>query len=469
MAGANQGAGAGRVGALTRISFLFQELTHNAAVAGILLLAAAVAAMIWANSPWDDAYRELWATKMTIGAEGFSLTKSLHHWINDGLMVIFFFVVGLEIKRELLVGELASPRRAALPAAAALGGALVPALIYTAFNLGTEGTSGWGVPMATDIAFVLGILALLGDRVPLALKVFLTALAIVDDLMAVLVIALFYTPQIAWDSLGVAGLFLLALVVANRLHVRHPLVYVVLGIGLWVATLHSGVHATIAGVLLAMTIPARTLMDEQAFVAQGRELLDRFEQAGERGQSILTNGVQQSALQALEVASSRVTAPLQRIEHALHPWVLFGVMPLFALANAGVVIEGNLAEALGDRVTLGVVLGLLLGKQVGVTLFAWLATRLGLASLPDDVSWRQVYGAGWLAGIGFTMSLFIADLAFVDAALLASAKVGILAASLVAGTVGFLLLRQPSAARAASSATSKTGRPAPLLSDERGQ
>jgi NhaA family Na+:H+ antiporter len=445
------------VGPVTRISFLFRELTHNAAAAGILLLLAAVTAIAWANSPWGDAYRDLWATKVTIGAEGFGLTKSLHHWINDGLMVIFFFVVGLEIKRELLVGELASPRRAALPAAAAIGGALVPALIYAALNLGTPGAAGWGVPMATDIAFVLGILALLGDRVPVALKVFLTALAIVDDLMAVLVIALFYTAEIAWDSLGVAGLFLLALVVANRLHVRQPLVYVLLGIGLWVATLQSGIHATIAGVLLAMTIPARTLMDERAFVARGRELLDRFERAGARGQGILTNGAQQSAVQALEAASARVTAPLQRIEQALHPWVLFGVMPLFALANAGVVLEGDLASALGDRVTIGIVLGLVIGKQVGVTLFAWLATRLGLASLPAGVSWRQVYGAGWLAGIGFTMSLFIADLAFADAEALTSAKIGVLAASLVAGTVGFLLLRQSTASRTASSMSSERG------------
>jgi NhaA family Na+:H+ antiporter len=442
---------------VTRISFLFQGLLHNAAAAGILLLAAAVTALVWANSPWGDAYRDLWATTITVGADEFGLTKSLHHWINDGLMVIFFFVVGLEIKRELLVGELASPRRAALPAAAALGGALVPALIYAAFNLGTDGVAGWGVPMATDIAFVLGILALLGDRVPLALKVLLTALAIVDDLMAVLVIALFYTASIAWSSLALAGLFLLVLIAANRLHVRQPLVYLLLGIGLWVATLQSGVHATIAGVLLAMTIPARTLLDERAFVARGRELLDQFERAGARGQGILTNDAQQSAVQALEAASARVTAPLQRIEQALHPWVLFGVMPLFALANAGVVLDADLASALGDRVTIGIVLGLVVGKQLGVTVFAWLATRLGLASLPADVSWRQVYGAGWLAGIGFTMSLFIADLAFADPARLTSAKIGVLAASLVAGTVGFLLLRQSTASRTASSMSSERG------------
>lgn len=441
------GTTVGRSRPLARISYMFQGFIHNAAAGGVLLLAAAVIALIWANSPWGDAYRDLWETRVTIGAEGFGLTKSLHHWINDGLMVIFFFVVGLEIKRELLVGELASPRQAALPMVAALGGALVPALMYTALNLGTDGASGWGVPMATDIAFALGILALLGSRVPIALKVFLTALAIIDDLMAVLVIAFFYTSDIAWSSLGIAALFLLALVAVNRLHVRQPLPYVLLGIGLWIATLQSGVHATIAGVLLAMTIPARTWMNEEAFVEHGRELIDRFEQAGAQGRGILTNGAQQSAVQALEAASARVTAPLQRIEHALHPWVLFGVMPLFALANAGVVIEGDLASAFGNRVTLGVILGLVIGKQVGITLFAWLATRMGLASLPAEVSWRQIYGVGWLAGIGFTMSLFIADLAFADAGLLASAKVGILAASIVAGSVGFLLLSQAASRR----------------------
>lgn len=458
----------GRAQPLTRISFIFQGFIHNAAAGGILLLAAAVVALVWANSPWADAYQDLWATRITVGAEGFGLTKSLHHWINDGLMVIFFFVVGLEIKRELLVGELASPRQAALPLVAAFGGALVPAVIYTALNLGTEGASGWGVPMATDIAFAIGVLALLGSRVPIALKVFLTALAIIDDLMAVLVIALFYTSDIAWGSIGIAALFLLALIAVNRLHVRQPLIYVLLGIGLWIATLQSGVHATIAGVLLAITIPARTWMNEEAFVEHGRELIDRFEQAGAQGRGILTNGAQQSAVQALEAASARVTAPLQRIEHALHPWVLFGVMPLFALANAGVVIEGDLASAFGNRVTLGVILGLVIGKQVGITLFAWLATRMGLASLPAGTSWRQIYAVGWLAGIGFTMSLFIADLAFTDVELLASAKVGILAASIVAGSVGYALLRRPASRQAGLSPTSEPGRLPAVSSAEPG-
>jgi Na+:H+ antiporter, NhaA family len=452
----NQGTDYRSVSRRTRISFLFKELLHNAAAAGILLLLAAVAALIWANSPWGDAYQNLWATKITVGADNFGLTKSLHHWINDGLMVIFFFVVGLEIKRELLVGELASPRRAALPAIAAVGGAVVPALIYIALNAGTDGSSGWAVPMATDIAFVIGILALLGNRVPLSLKIFLTALAIVDDLMAVLVIAIFYTSELAWNMLGIAGLFLLVLIAANRLHIRQPLVYLVLGIGLWVATLQSGVHATIAGVVLAMTIPARTLMDEQTFVAKGRALLDRFEQAGMDGQNIITNEEQQSAVQELEAASAKVTAPLQRIEKTLHPWVLFGVMPLFALANAGVVLEGDVTSAFDNRVTIGVILGLVIGKQIGITLFVWLATRLGPAALPEAVSWRQIYGAGWLAGIGFTMSLFIADLAFADAGMLASAKIGILAASVIAGVVGSVLLIQATSSRTVSAKEATT-------------
>ena len=421
-------------------AFLLREFLHHEAFGGILLLASALVALVWANSPWKDAYADLWHAEVTLGTVHFHLTESLQHWVNDGLMAIFFFVVGLEIKREVLVGELASPRRAALPAIAAVGGVLVPAGIYAVVNAGHAGSEGWGVPMATDIAFALGVRALLGDRVPVALTVFLTALAIVDDIIAVLVIALFYTEDVAWDALGSAGGFLAALVVANRLHVRRPFVYGLLGLGLWAAVFESGIHATVAGVLLAFTIPARTRIDPDAFVARSRAILDGFARAGTHGGSILTNGARQEALTELEDAVEGVGAPLQRLEHALHPWVAFAIVPLFALANAGVTIQGDVATSLGKRVTLGVVAGLVLGKQLGVTLFAWLAVRSGATELPVGVSWPQVYGASWLAGIGFTMSLFIAELAFAQPEFLTSAKLGILAASLIAGVGGALLL-----------------------------
>jgi NhaA family Na+:H+ antiporter len=427
--------------------FSLREFVHDEAFGGILLLLCALIALIWANSPWSESYDAFWSTELTLGSVQIHLTESLRHWVNDGLMAIFFFVVGLEIKREVLVGELASLRRAAFPAIAALGGVLVPAGIYLLLNRGTQGEQGWGIPMATDIAFALGVLALLGDRIPLGLKVFLTALAIVDDIAAVLVIAIFYTAQVHWEALGIAALVFAGLIAANRLHLRQPLVYGLLGIALWAAVFESGVHATVAGVLLALTIPARTRIDPDAFVAKGRRLLEEFARAGEHDASILTNGPRQEALAELEDVVEAAGAPLQRLEHALHSWVAFAIVPLFALANAGVRIEGDLGTALGNQITLGVVLGLVLGKQLGVTLAAWLAVRSGMTELPEGVGWRHIYGAGWLAGIGFTMSLFVADLAFADgpeATLLTAAKLGILVASVIAGGVGWLILRRGS-------------------------
>jgi Na+:H+ antiporter, NhaA family len=423
--------------------FSLREFIHDEAFGGLLLLLCALIALIWANSPWGETYDTVWSAELTLGTVQFHLTESLRHWVNDGLMVIFFFVVGLEIKREVLVGELASPRRAALPAIAALGGVLVPAGIYLLLNRGAPGELGWGIPMATDIAFALGVLALLGDRIPLGLKVFLTALAIVDDIVAVLVIAVFYTAQVHWEALGLAAIVFAGLIAANRLHLRQPLIYALLGIALWAAVFESGVHATVAGVLLALTIPARTRIDPDAFVAKGQGLLEEFDRAGEHGASILTNGARQEALAELEDAVEGAGAPLQRMEHVLHPWVAFAIVPLFALANAGVRIEGDLSAAVGNRVTLGVVLGLVLGKQLGVTLGAWLAVRSGVTELPEGVAWRHIYGASWLAGIGFTMSLFVADLAFAEASegpLLTTAKLGILVASVIAGVGGWLIL-----------------------------
>jgi len=353
-------------------------------------------------------------------------------------MAIFFLVVGLEIKREVLVGELASPRRAILPIAAAVGGAVLPAILFLLITAGdSEASRGWGIPMATDIAFALGILALLGSRAPVGLKIFLTALAIVDDLLAVMVIALFYSSDTSMTALTAAAAILVVLVVVNRLGVRRPLVYALLGIALWIAILQSGIHATIAGVLLAMTIPARTRIDPSDFLDRARGFIADF--ARDRGDD--PDAAHHAALWELEDLTESAQAPMLRMEHALHPWVAFLIVPLFALSNAGVRLVGDPIEIATEPLVLGVFVGLIVGKQIGITLAAWLVVRAGLAALPPGVSWRHVYGAAWLGAIGFTMSLFVGDLAYGESPALAFAKVGILAASVIAGAVGYLILR----------------------------
>jgi NhaA family Na+:H+ antiporter len=419
----------------------FQDFAHRESSSGLLLLSCTVIALIWANSPWRDAYTRLWEIPITVGVGRYGIRESLHHWINDGLMAVFFFLVGLEIKREMLVGELATLRRAALPLAAALGGMVVPALLYVVVNGSGPGARGWGIPMATDIAFALGVLALLGPRIPLALKIFLTAVAIVDDIGAVLVIALFYTADLSVIALMWAGVLFVLLLACNGIGVRHPAPYTLLGIGLWLAFLQSGVHATVAGVLLAFTIPARTRIDANEFLVQSRRALNRFAAAGVAAANVLTSKTHQQALLALEGAAEAAQAPLQKLEDKLHGSVAFGIMPLFALANAGVPLSGGV-QALVNPVGLGIILGLVVGKPLGITLFAWLATKVGVAERLTDTSWGMLHGAGWLGGIGFTMSLFIAGLAFENAALLTQAKLGILTASLLAGAVGWLLLRR---------------------------
>ena len=381
----------------------FQRFVKAETSGGILLIGCTVAALVWSNFPGSASYVRLWHTDPTFGFVGSLLSKPLHFWINDGLMALFFLLVGLEIKREMLVGELSSFRKAALPIAAALGGMLVPAALYVLFNQGGPGAAGWGIPMATDIAFALGVLALLGDRVPRSLKVFLAALAIADDIGAVLVIAFFYTAEISWISLGVGGLFFAALVAANRSGARHPLIYVLLGLGLWLAFLRSGIHATVAGVLLAVTIPARPSTDGRALPVH-RE------------------------------------SPMLRFEHALLPWNKYIIMPIFALANAGLVLGSGAARSLAEPVSLGVICGLVLGKPVGIVLFSWLATRIGVATMLEGISWRQILGVGMLGGIGFTMSLFIAHLAFGETPALQTAKAGILAASVVSAMAGAIVL-----------------------------
>lgn len=444
---------------VSRILRPFQRFAQREASGGIVLLFNAALALLWANSPWGDTYHKLWQTKIIIGPEGSALAKPLILWINDGLMAIFFLVVGLEIKREILVGELASIRRATLPIAAALGGMVVPALIYTSLNAGGPGAHGWGVPMATDIAFSLGVLALLGTRAPLALKVFLAAYAIVDDIGAVLVIALFYTAEISLANLGLAGLCFLLLAAANYMGVRRPSAYLVMGSVMWVFMLKSGVHATIAGVLLAFTIPARALVDDQEFVQRGRDLLEQFDSQTPLGETTETREYRLAAVHTLEENCEHVQTPLQRLLHSLHGWVSFFIMPLFALANAGVRFDKELAEAATSPIAIGVALGLFLGKPIGVLGFAWLAVRFRLAELPSGTRWRQVLGVGLLGGIGFTMALFIADLAFGTGTNLNAAKVAILAASLVSGTIGFLMLRLTALPPGEGSAENSNERP----------
>lgn len=420
----------------------FQAFLHAEASGGILLLICTIAALVWANSPFAESYFHLWHTNISIQIENFNLGYSLHHWINDGLMAIFFFVVGLEIKREFLVGELSSAQKAALPVAGALGGMILPALFYTIFNLGNEGSAGWGIPMATDIAFVIGILALLGSRVPISLKVFVIALAIADDIGAVLVIAIFYTSNISFLSLLIAAGFILLLISANLLGIKNLLIYTILGIGLWFAFLYSGVHATVAGVLLAFTIPASSRINSKRFMEEGEKLLKDFDDAGDEVESTFTNEDRLVAVQVLEANCERVMTPLSRFESGLHPWVSFLIMPLFALANAGVSIGADFISSLVDPISIGIIIGLFFGKQFGIFVFSWAAIKLKIAAKPAGVSFTKIYAAGILAGIGFTMSLFIANLAFTEAYLLDISKVGILSASLISGITGFIVLKK---------------------------
>lgn len=447
MAQADQLKTSGPAPLIERVLGPFQRFFATSAASGIVLLACTAVALGWANSPWAESYHHLWEMPIGIGAPGFGLTMSLHQWINDGLMAVFFFLVGLEIKREVLVGELATRRTAALPVAAALGGMIVPAAIYASMNAGGPGADGWGVPMATDIAFALGVLALLGDRVPGGLRVFLAALAIADDLGAVVVIAVFYTSSLNMAALLGAVVVLAILGLLSMAGARRPLVYGVLGVALWLFVLASGIHATIAGVALAMLIPARTRINEDEFLANAERSLEDFRRADEPGSTVLTNPRHLQALQMLEKATDAAQAPLQRMEQALHSVVAFAVMPLFAISNAGIPFGEGLREALTSPIALGAALGLLLGKPIGIMLMSFIAIRSGVADLPAGVTWRHIHGAGWLGGIGFTMSLFIAGLAFSDVDVLNTAKLGVFAASICAGVIGYLLLKRAPAVR----------------------
>jgi NhaA family Na+:H+ antiporter len=420
-----------------KIRLLVEQFAGLSASSGLLMLIFAVLALIWANSPWAASYTALWETEFAINLGVHALALSLHHWVNDGLIVIFFFVVGLEIKRELTVGRLTERGQAAFPIAAAVGGMLCPALIYSWFNAGGPGSPGWGVPIATDTAFALGLLAVLGHRVPLSLRVFVAAAAIADDVGAIVVIALFYTEDMAFASLGLAVILWVIALILNRARVYWPLPYALIGIGLWLSVLDSGVHPTLAGVLLAFAIPTRSSPSTGALLAQS-EAVFRSLEAPAIGEK--TESRYQSAVRTLEAMVERLLSPSQRLERDLQLWSSYLVLPLFALANAGIVLNAGALDLL-HPVSLGVILGLLIGKPLGITLGAWLAVRAGLASKPEDFAWNQVCGAGFLCGIGFTMSFFIANVAFNDPAILTLAKLSVMLASVLAGTIGWIVLR----------------------------
>ncbi len=409
-----------------RLPRVLREFFGTEVAGGLALLAAAVVALVWVNSPLGDSYEGLWHTELSLRIGGFGIREDLRHWVNDALMAIFFFVVGLEIKRELVTGELRTWRRAAMPAIAALGGMAVPAAVYLAINVGKPGSNGWGIPMATDIAFALGVAALLGRRVPTGLKLFLLTLAIVDDIGAIIVIALFYSSDVRPLALLAAVGILAGMGILRALRVFWMPAYVVLGAGVWLAVFESGVHATIAGVVLGLLAPARPLAPAYVVREWAEDLGDDPTPAETR--------------QMMRLART-TTSVAERLEMVLHPYSSLVIVPIFALANAGVVLDGAALRSPGaGAVALGVGLGLVVGKIVGVSLGAYLAVRLGIGVRPDGVTWRHIIGASALAGIGFTVSLFVTDLAFADAELEAASKLAILSASLVAAGIGTIVL-----------------------------
>jgi len=435
----------------------FAEFMHQETSGALVLLVATVAALVIANSALDPAYEAFWHEHAGFFFRDFMLDQSLKHWVDDALMAVFFFVVGLEIKREFIVGELSTLRGAALPVIAAVGGMLVPAGIYLLINAGTPTQGGWGVPMATDIAFALGVLALLGTRAPMGLKVFLAALAIADDIGAILVIAVFYSQGTNPAWLAAALLPLAALILMNRAGVDEPIYYLIVASVLWFCMLNSGIHATISGVIAAFTIPATAKLAPLDFTDLCRVKLDEIEQLDEPGAHTLKDDRQERRALEIRDAAIKSTAPLQRLELALHPMTAFIILPLFALANANIRIVG--AQGLGvHAVGIGVFLGLVVGKPVGIALASWIAVKAGIADLPTGVTWRHVIGAGMLGGIGFTMALFVANLAFRDEGVETEAKIFILAASVVAGLAGFLWLRYVAGAAPADASRSKEAR-----------
>lgn len=421
----------------------FQRFYKSASAGGILLIIAAFISTIWANSPWGEYYHHLWEYELAFTFGSFKYGHSLHHWINDGLMVIFFFMVGLEIKREMLVGELSSFKKSLLPILGAIGGMLVPALIFVVFNYKhIDSINGWAIPMATDIAFALGILSLLGNKVPIGLKVFLAALAIVDDIGAVLVIAIFYTSSISVVALAWAGFFMFLLFVANRLQVNYPLIYLLIGIGLWFAFIASGVHSTIAGVLSAFMIPASSVIDKLTFKDKVQHYWNEFkhlDKLNEKEHHLSEH--QHETLHHISELSIKIQPPLQRLEHGLQKWVGLIIMPIFALVNCGVDLSGFTISGLLHPVTFGVTTGLLFGKIIGVFSIVYFSIKKGFATMPDNVNMKQIFGVSILCAIGFTMSLFVSNLAYGSGSEFENySKIGILLGSLIAGVIGYWYL-----------------------------
>ncbi|MFX0084406.1 MAG: Na+/H+ antiporter NhaA [Candidatus Hodarchaeota archaeon] len=424
-----------------RIIRPFKVFLKTEQLSGLILILCTVFALILTNFLLFEKYNAFWATDLTIKFGDIGLSKKFSLWINDGLMAIFFFVIGLEIKREIITGELNSLRKASLLIIAALGGMIFPATIYILFNLNSpESISGWGIPMATDIAFTLGILALMGKRAPFTLKVFITGLAIIDDIGAVIVIALFYSSNINWSILVLAFAIFLILLLFNRLDIQNPLFYLLFGIALWFVILQSGIHATVAGVLLAFTVPARNKINADSFIQESQLIIEEFQKSGKCGSGVLLNQKQQSAIKALETACQNVEPPLQRFERVLHYWVAFTIIPIFILANAGVLLE-EIPQTI-HPIELGIFFGLVVGKPVGISFATWLAVKSGITSLPSGLTWTHIIGVSMLAGIGFTMALFIGNLAITDSVLLTMQKFSILIASFVAGILGVAILSQ---------------------------
>jgi NhaA family Na+:H+ antiporter len=424
-----------------------EEFLHQETSSGILLMICVAAALIIANSPLYPTYDAILHTYFVVGTEKYYINQSIQHWINDGLMALFFFVIGLEVKREILIGELSNLRQAILPIGAAIGGMVVPAAFYLVFNNSEPAINGWGIPMATDIAFAVGIVALLGSRVPKPLVAMLLALAIVDDIGAIMVIALFYTDTIHMGALIFSAVCFVILIGTNLVGVRSPLPYAAIGFIFWLAMLKSGIHATLVGVLTAFTVPARSTVSGQMFSEAMTDLVEKFQdQIEDTGESrllnVLRNSKKQALLQSMENGVHLMESPLQRMEHLLHGWVSFTIVPLFALANAGIPIEfRRLGEILLNPITIGVIAGLLVGKVVGIFCFSWVIVKLKLGDLPQGVTLSQIVGIGLLAGIGFTMSIFIGTLAFESQPeALLYAKIGILFASLAAGILGYIWL-----------------------------
>jgi NhaA family Na+:H+ antiporter len=418
----------------------FQRFLQTESSGGILLIFFTAIALLWANSAWSESYINLWETKVGLAWGDWSLIKHLILWVNDGLMAIFFFLVGLEIKREVLVGELSSMRKASLPIFAAIGGMVFPALLFILLQSGEPGAEGWGIPMATDIAFSLGILSLLGKRVPLSMKIFLTAFAIVDDIGAVLVIAIFYSGEIYMPALYIAlGLFLV-LIAFNFFNIRRKTLYMLVGVVIWYFFLKSGLHPTIAGIMIAFTVPITSKINARDFVEEVENGLVVFKEFEDDPDDHLLSYEQLSSAESVRSAAKNVEPPLQKLEHTLHGFVAYFVLPVFALANAGVALAGA-GDALSSALTLNIALGLVIGKTVGIGLLSWLSVKIGLASLPTGTTWIQLLALALLGGVGFTMALFIANLAFTDPELLNEAKMGILIGSTIAGIGGFIVLR----------------------------